>query len=80
MHLVWALYYVYIVVEVTMNMAKYFAVSDKSCKRLSIFELIIRRLKNDIFNGTKCKVCFIYVGFNCKRKKWGKIISRNYVH
>ena len=21
---------------------------------------------------TKCKTCFIYVGFNCKRKKWGK--------
>ena len=21
---------------------------------------------------TKCKICFIYVRFNCKRKKWGK--------
>ena len=24
------------------------------------------------FNGTKCKIRFIYVGFNCKRKKWVK--------
>ena len=21
---------------------------------------------------TKCKIRFIYVGFNCKRQKWGK--------
>ena len=21
---------------------------------------------------TKCKIRFIYVGFNCKKKKWGK--------
>ena len=29
---------------------------------------------------TKCKICFIHVGFNCKRKKWGKKKSGNYVH
>ena len=23
----------------------------------------------------KCKIRFIYVGFNCKRKKWGKKMS-----
>ena len=26
---------------------------------------------------TKCKIRFIYVGFNCKRKKWGKKMSGN---
>ena len=28
-------------------------------------------LKTRFFNGTKSKICFIYVGFNCKRKKSG---------
>ena len=27
----------------------------------------------------KCKIRFIYVGFNCKRKKWGKKMSGNYI-
>ena len=36
------------------------------------FEPIIRGLKSDILTDTKCKILFIYVGFNCKRKKWGK--------
>ena len=31
LHLVWALYYVYIVVEMTLNMAKKLAVSGRSC-------------------------------------------------
>jgi hypothetical protein len=31
LHLVWALYYVYIVVEVTLNMAKELTVSGRSC-------------------------------------------------
>ena len=26
----------------------------------------------------KCKICFIYIGFNCKRKKWGKKMSGNF--
>ena len=26
----------------------------------------------------KCKIRFIYVGFNCKRKKWGKKMSGNF--
>ena len=29
---------------------------------------------------TKCKIRFIYVGFNCKRKKWGKKMSGYYDH
>ena len=28
----------------------------------------------------KCKIRFIYVGFNCKRKKWGKKMSENLCH
>ena len=36
------------------------------------FEPIIRGLKMIFLTGTKCKIHFIYVGFNCKRKKWGK--------
>ena len=31
LHLVWALYYVYIVLEMTLNMAKWLAVSGRSC-------------------------------------------------
>ena len=38
-------------------------------------EPIIRGLKSDIFEG---KIRFIYVGFNCKRKKWGKKMSGNF--
>ena len=37
---------------------------------------ILNRLKEDLkvkfFTETKCKIRFIYVGVNCKRKKWGK--------
>ena len=37
------------------------------------FESIIRGPKKTIFFiGTKCKIHFIYIGFNCKRKKWAK--------
>ena len=45
---------------------------------LSIFEPILRRLKKIFSNGTKCKIRFIYVGFNCKWKKWGKKMSGNF--
>ena len=44
------------------------------------FEPIIEDLKVIFFTETKCKICFIYVGFNCKRKKWGKKRDGNYVH
>ena len=40
------------------------------------FEPIIRGLKV-IF--LKCKIRFIYVVFNCKRKKWGKKMSGNFL-
>ena len=46
LHLVWALYYVCIVFEVTLNIT----VSGRSCQRKSIFEPIIRGLKSDIFD------------------------------
>ena len=36
------------------------------------FEPIIRGLKVIFLTETKCNICFIYVGFNRKRKKWGK--------
>ena len=39
---------------------------------MSIFEPIITRLKDDFFTETKSEIRFIYVGFNCKIKKWGK--------
>ena len=40
------------------------------------FEPIIRGLKRDIL---KCKIRFIYVGLNCKRKKCGKKMSGNFL-
>ena len=36
------------------------------------FEPIKRGLKVIFLTGTKCKIRFIYLRFNCKRKKWGK--------
>ena len=39
---------------------------------MSIVEPFKRRLKSDILTETKCKIRFIYEGFNCNRKKWGK--------
>ena len=32
------------------------------------------------FIGTNCKISFIYVGFNCKRKKVGEKMSGNLCH
>ena len=46
--IVWALYYVYIVVEVTMNMAKYGSRRSQQPENVN-FEPIIRGLKSDIF-------------------------------
>ena len=36
------------------------------------FEPIKRGLKNDNLTGTRCKIRFIYVRFNCKRQKVGQ--------
>ena len=41
------------------------------------FEPIIRGLNVIFLTETKCKIRFIYVGVNCK-KKWGKKMSGNY--
>ena len=35
------------------------------------FDPILRGLKVIFLTETKCKIRFIYVGFNCKRKKVG---------
>ena len=60
-----------------------FIYSEKN-KRKRLFHInpdgIITRLENDIFYGTKCKIRFIYVGFNSKRKKWGKKMDGNLCH
>ena len=74
LHLVWALYYVYILVELTMIMAKYTcswqsaAGAAKECQYLNQLE---EDLKVTFLTETKCKIRFIYVRFNCKRKKVG---------
>ena len=43
------------------------------------FELYIREFRIDIF-WTKCKIRFIYVRFNCKRKKMGKRMDGKKCH
>ena len=48
LHIVWALYYVYIVVEVTLNRAKYGSQRSDQPDNFN-FEPIIRALKSDIF-------------------------------
>ena len=45
----WALYYVYIVVEVTMNMAKYGSRQSQQPENVN-FGPIIRGLKSEIFD------------------------------
>ena len=40
------------------------------------FEPIIRGLKTIFLTETKCKILFIYVGVNCKRKKWGEKMAK----
>ena len=67
LHLVWALYYVYIVDEMTLNMAKLLAVRGRSCWWMSI----LNQLKEDLkLISWKCKVRLIFVGYSCK---WPKI-------
>ena len=54
LHIVLALYYINIVVEVTMSTAEY--CSQRSEQPMNVnFEPIIRGLKNGFLNGTKCK-------------------------
>ena len=54
-----------------MNMAEYGSQRSEQPENVN-FEPIKRSLKIDILTETKCKICFIYVGVNCKRKKWCK--------
>ena len=68
--IVCTLYYVYIVVEATLNRAEYGSQRSDLPKNVN-FEPIIRGLKSDNFNWDqvwKMKIRFIYVRFNCKRK------------
>ena len=61
-----------------MNMAELnMAVSVRSSLRMSILNQLYEDLKV-IF--LKCKIRFIYVGFNCKRKKVGQKMSGNLCH
>ena len=54
-----------------MNMAKYGSRRSQQAANAN-FEPIIRGLKVIFFTETTCKIHVIYVGFNCKRKNWGK--------
>ena len=65
----------YIVVEVTLNWAEYG--SGRASLRMSTLNQLYEDLKVIFFIETKCRIRFIYVGFNCKRKKGGKEMSRN---
>ena len=60
------MYNLFIVVEVTMNVAEYGSQRSDQPENVN-FEPIIRGLKSDIFTETKCEIRFICEGFNCKR-------------
>ena len=68
LHLVWALYFVYIVVEVTMNNWTWLNILVVGSQRAG-----------GLRPSVKC-VSYIYVWFNCKRKMVGNKISRNLCH
>ena len=56
-----------------MNMAKYGSRRSQQPKNISaMLNQLEENLKVIFFTETKCKIRFIYVGFNCKRQKWGK--------
>ena len=53
-----------------MNMAEHAVGSQRSEQPKNIHcEPIIKRNNNDLYFETKCKIRFINVRFNCKRKK-----------
>ena len=72
LHIVWALYYVYIVDEVTMNMAEYGSWRSQQSANVN-FDPIIRGLKRDIFVWDQVynpfHICKIQLQ---KKKKWGE--------
>ena len=47
------------------------AVSGRTSVRMSILNQLSEDLKIIFLTETKCKIRFIYVRFDCKRKKWG---------
>ena len=64
LHIVWALYHVYIVVQVTMNMAEYGGQPTNVT-----FGPIIRGLKSDIFHwgkGSRKKLLFFWIFFQIR--------------
>ena len=48
------------------------AVSGRTSLRMSILNQLYKDIRAIFFTETKCKIRFVYVRFNCKRKKWGK--------
>ena len=61
-----------------MNMAKQLAVSGRSCRRMSIFEPIKRRLQNDIFSmGPSVKSVSYICRIQLQKKNWGKKMKKN---
>ena len=47
------------------------AVGGRNSLIMSILNQLLEDLKVIFLTETKCKIRFIYVGFNCKRKKVG---------
>ena len=42
---------------------------------MSILNQLLEDLKVIFLTETKCKIRFIHLGFNCKRKKWDKCLE-----
>ena len=55
-------------------------VSGRTSLRMSILNQLYKDIRAIFFTETKCKIRFVYVRFNCKRKKWGKKMDGNCVH
>ena len=54
-------------------------VSGRSCWWMSILNQLYEDLKLMFLTETKCKIRFIYVGVNCKRKKVGWKNGKNHL-
>ena len=61
LHIVWAIYYIYIAVEVTMNIAEHTPRWRSQLPENVNFMPTVRGLKMIYFTGTKCKISFIYM-------------------
>ena len=69
LHIVWALYYIQIVVEPTKNMAEYTS-SRQSAARAGEECQLLEDLRIISLTWTRCNIRYIS-RFNCKRKKVG---------